>query len=110
MIDEHLAFRITIWQIVYLAWTRIEKNSSLAQWIVWVAQLVRAPARRAGDPGLNPGPGENFSLKLLIRWLFINTHFNTVGKFYLKLILILPSSNPIKSCKTVFFLRNDGET
>ena len=23
-------------------------------------------ARRAGDPGLNPGPGENFSLKLLI--------------------------------------------
>ena len=29
-------------------------------------QLVRAPARRAGDPGSNPGPGENFSLKLLI--------------------------------------------
>ena len=28
---------------------------------VWVAQLVRA-----GDPGLNPGPGENVSLKLLI--------------------------------------------
>ena len=26
--------------------------------------LVRAPARRAGDPGSNPGPGENFSLKL----------------------------------------------
>ena len=24
-----------------------------------------APARRAGDPGSNPGPGENFSLKLL---------------------------------------------
>ena len=33
----------------------------------WVAQLVRAPARRAGDPGWNPGPGENFSLKLLKR-------------------------------------------
>ena len=33
---------------------------------VWVAQLVRAPVRRAGDPGSNPGPGENFSLKLLI--------------------------------------------
>ena len=31
-----------------------------------LAQLVRAPARRAGDPGSNPGPGENFSLKLLI--------------------------------------------
>ena len=25
-----------------------------------------APARRAGDPGSNPGPGEHFSLKLLI--------------------------------------------
>ena len=25
-----------------------------------------APARRAGDPGSIPGPGENFSLKLLI--------------------------------------------
>ena len=22
--------------------------------------VVIAPARRAGDPGLNPGPGENF--------------------------------------------------
>ena len=28
------------------------------------AQLVRAPARKADDPALNPGPGENFSLKL----------------------------------------------
>ena len=26
--------------------------------------VVVAPARRAGDPGSNPGPGENFSLKL----------------------------------------------
>ena len=33
--------------------------SSLAQWIVWVAQLDRAPARKAGDPGLIPGPSEN---------------------------------------------------
>ena len=31
-----------------------------------MTQLVRAPARRAGDPGSNPGPGENFSLKLLM--------------------------------------------
>ena len=31
-----------------------------------MAQLVRAPVRRAGDPGSNPDPGENFSLKLLI--------------------------------------------
>ena len=27
--------------------------------------MVIAPARRAGDLGSNPGPGENFSLKLL---------------------------------------------
>ena len=26
--------------------------------------VVIAPAHRAGDPGSNPGPGENFSLKL----------------------------------------------
>ena len=31
-----------------------------------MAQLVRAPARRAGDPGSNPGPGKNFSLNFLI--------------------------------------------
>ena len=28
------------------------------------AQLIRVPVRIAGDPGLNPGPGENLSLKL----------------------------------------------
>ena len=33
---------------------------------VCISQLVRAPACKAGDPGSNPGPGENFSLKLLI--------------------------------------------
>ena len=27
--------------------------------------MVIAPVRRAGDPGSIPGPGENFSLKLL---------------------------------------------
>ena len=27
---------------------------------------VRAPACRAGDAGSNPGPGENFSLKLIV--------------------------------------------
>ena len=30
-----------------------------------MAQLVRAPARRAGDLGSNLGAGKNFSLKLL---------------------------------------------
>ena len=34
--------------------------------------MVIAPARRAGDPGSIPGPGENFSLKLLI----LNKHVN----------------------------------
>ena len=28
--------------------------------------LVIAPVRRAGDSGSNPGPGDNFSLKLII--------------------------------------------
>ena len=28
--------------------------------------MVIAPARRAGDPDSNPGPGKNFSRKLLI--------------------------------------------
>ena len=28
--------------------------------------MVIAPARRAGDPGSNPGPGENVSFRLLI--------------------------------------------
>ena len=31
-----------------------------------MAQLVRGPAPRAGDPGPNPAPGENVSFKLLI--------------------------------------------
>ena len=34
--------------------------------------MVIAPARRAGVPGSNPGPGENFSLKLLI---YIDSYF-----------------------------------
>ena len=28
--------------------------------------MIIAPARRTGDPDSNPGPGENFSLKLII--------------------------------------------
>ena len=31
-----------------------------------MAQLVRAPALRDRDPGSNRGPGENFSLTLII--------------------------------------------
>ena len=30
--------------------------------------VVIAPVHRAGDPGMNLGPGENFFLKLLITW------------------------------------------
>ena len=29
-----------------------------------MVQLVRAPAGKSGNPGSNPGPRENFSLKL----------------------------------------------
>ena len=36
--------------------------------------VVIAPARRAGDPGSNPGPGENFFSQIInirpTRWLF----------------------------------------
>ena len=37
------------------------RGKLLAQEFIWVAQLE---VHRAGDPGLNPGPGENLSLKL----------------------------------------------
>ena len=40
-----------------------------------MAQLVGAPARRAGDPGLNPGPDENFSLELIIIIVIIDLSF-----------------------------------
>ena len=39
--------------------------------------VVIAPARRAGDPGSIPGPGENFSLKLLTE--NYESHTNTSG-------------------------------
>ena len=32
--------------------------------------MVIAPARRTGDPGSNSGPGDNFSLELLIIYYF----------------------------------------
>ena len=37
--------------------------------------MVIAPARRAGDPDSIPGPGENFSLKLLIIKVFDNVYY-----------------------------------
>ena len=38
--------------------------------------VVIAPVRRAGDPGSNPGPGENFSLKLLVA---VGFHYKLVA-------------------------------
>ena len=38
--------------------------------------VVIAPARIVGDPGSNPGPGENFSLKLLIYIYCIYIYIN----------------------------------
>ena len=37
--------------------------------------VVIAPASRTGDPGSNPGSGENFSLKLLI-YIYIYNYFD----------------------------------
>ena len=45
-------------------------NSSLAKWIV-PDLVVIAPTRRAGNPGSNPRPGENFSLKLIYIYIYI---------------------------------------
>ena len=79
MIDETLVFRIKIWWVVFffnlrekiIAWTRIRTGvSSSTRWLsnpatqtnhsaklelfVWVAQLVRTPARIAGAPSWSP--------------------------------------------------------
>ena len=35
----------------------IREEFSLAQWFVWVVQLIRASVSKAGDPGSNPVPG-----------------------------------------------------
>ena len=44
-----------------------------------MAQLIRARTRRAGDPGLNPGPGEKFSLKLLTYSAKLSEDFKEFG-------------------------------
>ena len=57
--------------------------------------VVIAPARRAGDPGSDPGPGENVSLKLLI---------------YIELINYRPSKASYTVRNFVFnFLRNSAD-
>ena len=66
------------------------KNSSLAQWSFSVAKLVRAPARKAGDPGSNPGPGENFSLKINKNYLYFQTSPLSIQKNWLKFNLCRP--------------------
>ena len=40
--------------------------------------VVIAPACRAGDPGSNPCPGENFSLKLLINFCILQIWTGTI--------------------------------
>ena len=51
--------------------------------------MVIAPARRAGDPGSIPGPGENFSLKI------INNQLKYLRKIRQSYIVCF--------CKRVFF-------
>ena len=41
---------------------------------LWVAQFVREPARRAGDPGSNSSPGQNF--------LFLINNIGPTGWFF----------------------------
>ena len=55
-------------------WHYLEGNGDLIREEFWFGPVDRlsglvviALARRAGDPGSNPGPGDNFSHKLLIR-------------------------------------------
>ena len=43
-----------------------------------MAQLVRTPARKAEDPGLNPDTGENFSLKLTTLIILSKTAYGPV--------------------------------
>ena len=49
--------------------------------------VIIAPAHRAGDPSSNPGPGENFSLKLLKEYVKFdhNNVFQRARKKYVKL-------------------------
>ena len=56
--NENLAFKITIWQV------NLREQFLPGPGFILVAQLVKALARRAWDPGSNPGPSENFSLKI----------------------------------------------
>ena len=45
--------------------------------------MVIAPARRAGDTGSIPGPGENFSLKLLKKILMGCMEMNLIRDIYM---------------------------
>ena len=56
--------------------------------------MVIAPARRAGDPGSIPGPGENFSLKLLINSTLLTP------KIMHKIIILIRKN----SCSFTIFL------
>ena len=51
--------------------------------------VVIAPARRAGDPGSNPGPGENFSLKLLISTYHIVIQKTKIAYIYIYIYIFI---------------------
>ena len=53
--------------------------------------VVIAPARRAGDPGSNPGPGEFFSLKLLIKMVSLFNKNNQSELHEIKFLNLLRS-------------------
>ena len=67
-----------------------------------MAQFIRGPARRAGDPGSNPGPGENFSHKLLITDIFLNQKRVNVHEHTVKIAETVPWRN-IDSVFTLCF-------
>ena len=47
----------------------IKEEFQLGPVDLWVAQLVGAPAHKAGDQGSNPGTGKNLSIKLTTKEL-----------------------------------------
>ena len=62
--------------------------------------VVIAPARRAGDPGSIPGPGENFSLKLLVLYV-LKVFLPPIPYFFFYFYLM---TNEFEHNELMFFL------
>ena len=82
-----------VFSYLILVWryrgTNKRKHSWLVQQFIWVAQLERASAHRAEDTGSNPGPNENFFLKLeTIKLLHLDYryHQNLWRNFIFKMV------------------------